>query len=203
MADGVTDGMGWLIGMVDQGLMALYLHARSNARRLTRLGLALLPLMMLLVGSCKVEEVSDNFAGQGQTAQLRAALFPDRAVAQGEYHPAGGYVARALKFVEGRPDALTRLTDREIGFLYGRPTTERKDADARVWQYKTSACVVDFFFYDDARDGNDESPVSFVDYRLRQDLDPESAPREEPVPDIGRTRCLKKIAGGAQPSTRG
>lgn len=184
-----------MIGLVDDEFMALYFHARRNARRMARLGFAMLPLMMLLVGSCKVSEVSDNFSGAGKTAQLRAALFPDRAVQQGEYHPAGGYVSRALRFVEGSPESLKRLTEQEIGYLYGKPSMERKDADARVWQYRTEACVVDFFFYDD-KDGRDESPVSYVDYRMKQDLDPEAEPRTQPLSERGQSKCLKKIAGG-------
>lgn len=183
--------------------MAFYCHMRRNARRLTRLGFALVPLMMLLVGSCKVSEVSDTFTGQEKASQLRAALFPDRAASHnGGYMPAGGYVSRAQKFVEGDPKALTRLTEQEIGFMYGKPTMERKDADARVWQYKTAACVVDFFFYDD-KDGRDESPVSYVDFRLKQDLDGATAPRTEPVSERGQGKCLKRIVSGSFASTRG
>ena len=183
--------------------MALYRHMRRNARRLTRLGFALVPLMMLLVGSCKVSEVSDNFTGQEKMAQLRSALFPDRAVERdGSYTPAGGYVSRAQKFVESDPAALTRLTEQEIGFMYGKPSMERKDADARVWQYKTASCVVDFFFYDD-KDGRAESPVSYVDFRLKQDLDAATAPRTEPVSERGQGKCLKRIVSGSFDSFKG
>lgn len=186
---------GWIIQAADAAFMGLYAHARRNARRLTRLGIALLPLMMLLVGSCKVSQVSDSFAGQDKVAQLRTALFPDRAAFRGQdYRPAGGYVLRARSFVAGDPAALASLTEKEIAYLFGKPALERRDADARVWQYRAENCAVDFFFYDAG--GKDGNPVSYVDYRLGQDLDPEAAPRAEPVPDRGRSKCLRRIAGG-------
>lgn len=189
----LNDPSGFIVALADEAFMALYRAARRNARRLTRLGFALLPLMMLLVGSCKVSEVTDNFAGREKSAQFRAALFPDRAFASGgDYQPAGGYVSRAQDFVAGNPDSLTRLTEMEIGFLYGRPERERRDANARVWQYKTASCVVDFFFYDD-KDNLGASPVSFVDFRLKKDLDPEAEPRTAPVSAPGQGKCLKKI----------
>jgi hypothetical protein len=77
--------------------------------------------------------------------------------------------------------------------MFGDPTMQRRDADARIWQYKSGACVVDFYFYDDpAHKG--ESAVSYVDFRLKDD--PASgAPRTEPVSLRGQSKCLKKIAG--------
>ena len=197
------DWAGWLIGLVDGAFMGFYSQTRRNARRLTRLGIALLPLMMLLVGSCKTSQVSDNFLGQTKTAQFRAALFPDRVTAQGtDYHPASGYVSRAQKFVEGDPNALSRLTEQEIGYLFGKPSMERKDADARIWQYKASGCVVDFFFYDD-KNAKNASPVSYIDYRLKADLEPGSAPRSEPVTAHSQSKCLRKIATGDFPTFGG
>lgn len=175
--------------------MGFYGHMRQNARRLTRLGFALLPLMMLLVGSCKMSEVTDNFTGKDETARLRTALFPDRHVVKNEaYRPAGGYVLRAQKFVEGQPEALSRLTEKEIGYLFGKPSMERKDAEARVWQYRTDTCAVDVFFYESGAE--DGSPVSFVDYRIGADLDPEAAPRDEPLTERGQSKCLRRIVRG-------
>jgi hypothetical protein len=46
------DPAGLLVDAVDGAFMGLYLQARRNAARMTRLGLTLVPLMMLLVGSC-------------------------------------------------------------------------------------------------------------------------------------------------------
>lgn len=179
--------------------MGFYWHVRRNARRLSRLLLAMLPLMVLLVGSCKTSEVTDNFARKNDVTQLRAALFPDR-VETADYHPAGGYVARAQDFVQSNPAALTKLTEQEIGFLFGKPSMERKDADARIWQYKTPSCVVDVFFYGDH---NAQDPVSYVDYRIKADLEQGAAPRTEPLPQQNQSKCLRKIVRGDFDSYRG
>lgn len=176
--------------------MGFYAHVRRNARRITRLVIAFLPLMMLLVGSCKTSQTSgiDNIiAGMDD---LRAALFPDRVIARdaGDYHPAAGYVTRARGYVEGNPSSLTHLTDQEIRFIFGEPTMQRHDADARIWQYRSGACVVDFYFYDQPGLTN-ESAVAYVDFRLKNDLIPGSAPRLEPVALKSQSKCLKRIAG--------
>lgn len=195
LANLVSDAVGWSVQAVDNAFMGFYAHMRQNARRLTRLGFALLPLMMLLVGSCKVSEVTDGFAGKDQTAQFRAALFPDSIAVKGDfYRPAGGYIVRAQSFVEGEPAALSRLTEKEIGYMFGKPSMERKDAEARVWQYRTESCAVDFFFYDSGE--NDGNPVTYVDYRLGIDLDPEAAPREEPLTERSQSKCLRRIVRG-------
>jgi hypothetical protein len=183
-----------LTAAVDDVYMGLYASARRNARRITRLVIAFLPLMMLLVGSCKTNQTSaagDLLAGMDA---LRAALFPDRVIARdADYHPAPGFVGRAQDFVEGDPASLNRLTEQEVGFLFGAPVMQRRDADARIWQYQSRSCVVDFYFYDQPGHKN-ESRVAYVDYRLREDLVPGSEPRSEPLPLRSQSRCLRKIA---------
>ncbi|MDF3024632.1 MAG: hypothetical protein K0R10_1993 [Alphaproteobacteria bacterium] len=190
----MAEPWGYVVGAVDEAFMGFYWHVRRNARRLSRLLLAMLPLMVLLVGSCKTSEVTDNFSKLDAVTQIRAALFPDRvAEAAADYRPASGYVARAQDFVQSNPAMLTKLTEQEIGFLFGKPSMERKDADARIWQYKTPSCVVDVFFYGDH---NAQDPVSYVDYRIKADLDPSAAPRTEPLPQQNQSKCLRKIVGG-------
>jgi hypothetical protein len=190
------DPAAWLLGVADEAFMGFYAHMRRNARRITRLVIAFLPLMMLLVGSCKTSQTStinDLFTGMDS---LRAALFPDRVIARdlGEYQPAAGYVSRARGYVEGDPASLQQLTEREIKYIFGEPAMQRKDADARIWQYKSGACVVDFYFYDDpAHKG--ESAVAYVDFRVKDDLIPGTAPRTETVGLRGQSKCLRKIAG--------
>lgn len=175
--------------------MAFYAHMRRNARRIARLMIAFLPLMMLLVGSCKTSQTSgmnELFTGMDQ---LRAALFPDRVIARDvNYQPAPGFVSRARGYVEGNPASLQHLTEQEIGFIFGQPAMKRKDADARIWQYKSGACVVDFYFYDQPGQKN-ESAVAYVDFRLKNDLVPGSAPRMEPVALQSQSKCLHRISG--------
>jgi hypothetical protein len=187
------DPAAWLLGIADEAFMGFYAHMRRNARRITRLVIAFLPLMMLLVGSCKQSStISDLFTG---VDQLRAALFPDRMIARdAAYQPAAGYVSRALGYVEGDPASLQHLTEQEIKFMFGEPAMKRRDADARIWQYKGGACVVDFYFYDDAAHKG-ESAVAYVDFRLHDDLLPGTAPRTEPVSLHAQSKCLKRIAG--------
>lgn len=152
----------WIIGAADRALMSFYRHARDNARRIVRIVIAFIPLIMLLVGSCKTSEMPGAYGSNAGAEQFRIALFPDRVNFEGsDYKPAAGYVSRAQTYIEGDPAALMRLTEAEVGYLFGQPTQKRRDADAQIWQYKTEACVVDFYFYgqDDGR------PVSYIDYR--------------------------------------
>ena len=181
--------------LVDAAFMGFYLQVRRNTKRISRLLVAFLPMMLLLVGSCKTSEVIENIIGQNRVAQFRAALFPDETLSgDGVYTPASGVVARARDYVENDPASLMRLTQAEVGYLFGKPTMQRRDADAKIWQYKTKSCVVDFFFYDDKAIGGD-APVSYVDFRLKADLEPGSAARMDGVPEGSQTKCLQKIAG--------
>ncbi len=184
-----------LLAAADEGFMAFYAHMRRNARRITRLVIAFLPLMMLLVGSCKTSQTSGmNELFQGMD-HIRAALFPDRVIARdADYHPAPGYVARARGYVEGDPSSLQHLTEQEIRFMFGVPAMQRQDADARIWQYKSRACVVDFYFYD-TPGKKGESAVAYVDFQLKDDLAPGAAPRTAPIALQSQSKCLKKIAG--------
>ncbi|MEZ0259671.1 MAG: hypothetical protein ACAH80_01590 [Alphaproteobacteria bacterium] len=188
------DPAGLLVDAVDGAFMGLYQQARSNASRITRLGLTLVPLMMLLVGSCKTESASVYDGAQAGVDYFRAALFPDRVLARdASYEPAAGYVSRAQDFVAGDPATLMRLTEQEVAYLYGKPTMERRDADAKIWQYRTKACVVDFYFYEQ-KGREHESSVAFVDYRLKGDLVPGTPANDNPVNSRHQQRCLKKIA---------
>lgn len=154
-----------IVAALDRAFMAFYGQARKNARRIARLAVTLVPLMMLLVGSCKTAQVPASYGSNAGTDQFRVALFPDRVNFTGvSYYPAEGYIARARKFVAGTPDTLTMLTEQEISYIFGKPVMERKDAEATVWQYKTESCVVDFYFYD--QQGLEaESRVAYVDVR--------------------------------------
>jgi hypothetical protein len=149
------------IGFLDRGLMAFYREIGQNTRRAVHIIVAILPLMMLLVGSCRTEDMPATYGSNAGAEQFRLALFPDRVHdASNDYRPAAGYVSRARTFVSGAPELLLRLTDREIEYMFGKPDMQRRDADARIWQYRAGDCVVDFYFY-----GADKTPVSYVDAR--------------------------------------
>lgn len=181
--------------------MLFYAHLRRNARRLAHLGLALLPLAVLLVGSCKVSEMPGSYGGSESPAHFRLALFPDsRSAVAEDYQPARGYVARAQKYIAGDPAALTKLTVREIGYLFGAPSLERRDADARIWQYRTDGCVMDVYFYKNDRQAGGYE-VSYVDFRSGEQLKVGGPIAEAPAASRHQSRCLRMlVSNGAVPA---
>jgi len=194
----------WAVERVDAGFMRLYGHVRSNSRRIMQLVIAFLPLMMLLVGSCKTAQTQEIASHITRADRLRMALFPDRMTAadKAAYRPAAGFVTRARDYVEDAPASLTQLTRQEIGFMFGTPTMQRRDADAEIWQYKTHACVVDFYFYGarghEAVRAHPAAPsalrVSYVDFRTRDQLFPGSLPPSGPPSVSRQSHCLQSIA---------
>ncbi len=170
----------------DRLLVLFYAHVRRNSRRLTHLVVTLLPLMALLVGSCKTEQLPWVYGSNAGSDQFRIALFPDRVNYHGaDYYPAAGYVSRAQTFVVDQPQALKMLTRQEIGYLFGKPALHRQDADAEIWQYKAGGCVVDFYFYG-------QKQLSHLDIRLKADLTPGRSPQPVPMPQ--QSDCLRGIA---------
>jgi hypothetical protein len=136
-----ADPFGWAIALLDGAFMGLYAQACRNARRVSRLVITFLPLMMLLVGSCKTQEsgIGTIIAG---IDELRSALFPDRVATREEgYRPAEGFVVRARGFVQEDPAALSQMTEQEISFMFGAPAFQRRDADARVWHPVSSTSI--------------------------------------------------------------
>jgi hypothetical protein len=194
----VTDPAALLIDLIDRSFMALYFETRKNANRLARLALALLPLMLLLVGSCKISALPASYAGASVVEQFRAALFPDHTAAA-DYVPARGYIARAQKFVESDPDSLLKLTEDEVSYIFGRPSMERRDADAHIWQYKSNACVVDVYFYEQPGMTHGYN-VAHVDFRMKEQLVPGIAVNDEAPSARRQSECLRKLARqGAAP----
>lgn len=174
-----------LVGMTDEAFMTLYSHTRRNLRRIVHLALAIVPLLALLVGSCKTSQTTAfNDAQSVGPAQFRQALFPDRPQAQNaRYIPAAGYVSQARGYVEDQPQTMLMLTRDEVGYIFGKPSFERRDADAQISQYKTGACVVNFYFY-----GHDAA--SYVDVRIK---DGDDAFRAEPASPEEISACLRHI----------
>lgn len=152
--------------------------------------MAIIPLAMLLVGSCQTAQLSNVYGSASMSEQFRIALFPDSAkITPVAYYPAGAYISRARDYVEGNPAALMLLTDREVGYIFGQPTLQHRDADASIWQYQTNACVVDLYFYDD--DASNGSRVAHVDYRLKE----EAVQNSVLTPTI-QSDCLEEVDGG-------
>jgi len=177
-----------LVEFVDDAFMRLYAHGRRNARRITRLVLALIPLAVLLVSSCKTADTSA--AASSAAEQFRAALFPGMAQAAPSARPARGYLERARTYIASAPDSLQLLTAREIGYLFGKPAFVRNDAQARVWQYRSDACIVDFYLYGKSVE---DSAVAYVDARPEGTIPAGAAARPGGV----LKGCIGGLAGDA------
>jgi len=176
----------FLIDFIDKAFLSFYRNVINNSRRLTRIFVTLVPLMTLLVGSCK-------------TAQLPMAYinksFPTSIINKGSISTVSqSYSNRTSSGnrITGDSNSLLNLTQKEIGSLFGRPNFSRKDDNARVWQYKTSKCVVDFYFYEEVGSkGNNK--ISYVDIRFKEELIPGSSSRAKPASYKEQSNCLNGV----------
>ncbi len=165
-------------------------HLHRHSRRLTRLFVTLLPLLGLMVGSCKTSQMTLALTTNADQATFRTALFPDRKdIHDVNYRPAAGYISRAQDFVVHKPQTLMMLSQAEISYLFGKPTLHRRDADAEIWQYKVSSCVADFYFYHEET----QAKLAYVDIRTRDELIPGSTPRSTPVSSREQSKCFADV----------
>ncbi len=168
--------------MMDEALLRFY----HQVRRVARLVVSMLPIIVLLVGSCKTSLLPAAYGGNDGSKQFRVALFPDQVNFKGmSYYPAEGYIARAQKYVSGAPDALNMLTQQEVTYILGAPAMTRHDADAVVWQYKSESCIVDVYFYKKSGD-HAPSAVSYVDMRPNSLAD-------KTFSDRMKSKCLARV----------
>lgn len=182
-----SNSAGSVVDLTDRVLILSY----GYFRRLARLMVALLPLVVLLVGSCKTSQLPWIYDSSANTEQFRMALLPGIKLAS--HSPAAGYISRAKSFIVGQPESLTKLTQRELSFLFGAPTLQRKDADAEVWQYKTSTCVVDFYFYGADSAARSRSEASHIDIRSGEELLQGGHLRTTPISSREKSDCLGNV----------
>ena len=169
---------------------------QKNANRITRLAMTFLPLMFLLVGSCKTAELPGAYGSSAAPEQFRIALFPDSVGYEGDnYKPAAGYVSRARSFVSGYPDTVTMLTSQEVAVMFGKPTFVRADADAKIWQYQDKNCVLEFYFYENTAAGQKQAPaVSFYDVRTKEAITPGMTEQGlQPLPKRQKSKCFDRV----------
>jgi hypothetical protein len=175
-----------IIDVMDDALLLFYRQTRRAVHFLA----ALVPLVLLLVGSCKTSQIESAFASPVGAHQVRAALFPDRPHGRAAaYHPAEGYISRARQFISHEPRALVLLTEEEVGYLFGSPQMTRKDKDSEVWQYKTDTCVVDFYFYGSSKTAPRD--VTYADVRSKK------FSRTADLPKKAQSKCLRAIIDGS------
>jgi len=159
----------------------------------TRLMISLVSMAILLSGSCETSAISGPyFEAYGQKIAFKENLFPKASIIEDseESHAHMAYVSRARSIVQNDPKALMKLNNQEISYLFGKPTFSRKDADARVWQYKTNNCVIDVYFYEEGKGA--QSPVSYVDMRFKEELFPGSQSKTS-VSQEEQSRCLQDV----------
>ena len=91
------------------------------------------------------------------------------------------------------PKALIGHSGREVAGWLGEPQLKRRDPPAQMWQYRTPACVVDFFLYGaTASNGatQDDAALSVSHVEVR--------PRE-----ANARACLSAIRAGERRATGG
>ncbi len=93
----------------------------------------------------------------------------------------GDEVAAAPKSVLGAPPKVLGLEPHDVQELLGMPKLVRRDDPAEVWQYRSSACVLDVFLYPE------ETGAQQVRYLEARTVAAEPARTDECVNDIRRT----------------
>lgn len=90
-------------------------------------------------------------------------------------------VAAAPKSALGAPPKVLGLKPHDVQELLGMPKLVRRDEPAEVWQYRSSACVLDVFLYPV------ETGAQQVRYLEARTVAAEPARTDECVNDIRRT----------------
>ncbi len=93
----------------------------------------------------------------------------------------GDKVAAAPKSGMGAPPKVLGLKPHDVQELLGMPKLVRRDDPAEVWQYRSSACVLDVFLYPE------ETGAQQVRYLEARTVAAEPARTDECVNDIRRT----------------
>jgi hypothetical protein len=71
----------------------------------------------------------------------------------------------ALTDAERDPHRLLKMNLQSVSTLLGKPQFVRREASARVWQYRTELCVLDVFLYDTV------SQLEVIHYEFRSATD--------------------------------
>jgi hypothetical protein len=96
----------------------------------------------------------------------------------------GDKVAAVPKTGMGAPPKVLGLKPHDVQELLGMPKLVRRDDPAEVWQYRSSACVLDVFLYPE------ETGAQQVRYLEARTVAAEPARTDECVNDIRRTNRL-------------
>lgn len=127
-----------------------------------RLGAHLGVLMVLILFGC---ETPDNGLSAKKPSVPAKATDADGTVTK--VKPQKTVVAPAtivtppLNARDRDPRRLLHMNDKRVSSLLGAPQFVRKEAAARVWQYREKGCVLDLFLYD----VDSEYQVIFYEFR--------------------------------------
>lgn len=114
-----------------------------------------------ITGPGPVTSAASRTAGAVSTAAILAPAPEPPEPGLARKTPQAAPVAPRLSREELNPDRLLRMRDGQVSDILGKPGFIRRDAEARVWQYRISACVLDLFLYDDAAE------YRVIDYEFR------------------------------------
>jgi len=155
-----------------------------------RIGLMFIFLNICLVGSCRTGDLQKAFAAENSTEIIRlAALNPTAGVgsfAQNRSLSSSvGYLNTIKEYISNAPEILLKLTQNQIGLIFGEPILVRQDAQAKVLQYQKGSCVLDLYFYQNTTTGD----VPMTHYELREQFEPFATSQTESTPQD----CLKDL----------
>lgn len=121
---------------------------------------ALLPALAILpalgLGACATDS-AQPVAEHGAAAV--SALTPTPTLSSVPYVPTAPAGPEQQRI---DPSELVGLKAGVIQAKFGAPTLLRRDGPAQIWQYRSSGCIVDVFFY---RTPAQDDEVTYVDLR--------------------------------------
>lgn len=113
-----------------------------------RIGVALGALLLLTVQACETHQPG---AASVERADAMVAAVPSTTTPRiSNKSPRQASIAPpapTLSAADRNPRRLLRMNPRGLSSLLGEPQFVRREAEARVWQYRSEACVLDVFLY--------------------------------------------------------
>ena len=113
-----------------------------------RIGVTLGALLLVTVQACETHQPD---SASVETADALVVVAPPTAPpvssADSPRQASISPPAPALSAADRNPRRLLRMSPQDLSVLLGKPQFVRREAEARVWQYRSEACVLDVFLY--------------------------------------------------------
>ena len=117
--------------------------------------LAILPLLFFIAGLFLIKTgffAQPTLDNSAQAAAISAAqIAPHAGNKPGNFGDKLAYwnKKRQIKsYFQNDSEKIYDLKDHDIRFLFGAPNLQRKEGTARMIQYQSGQCVMDFYYYD-------------------------------------------------------